>query len=526
MGGLLLTELLLLLSSFSAAPLETGSEPWMRLMSLAGTAPRILLAIATAMLLFGPRSPSTSARSPPDAPRSLAVLAALCLAQLGSFALLYRLSDRIFDEHLAGAGRPEPWLIAWAISVVATASFAAWLCRPLSALLAWLRRSAPFLLGACLLGVAAWLAGAYVADDLALPLRGPTLWMTVRLVGLFVPETFVDAEQFIVGTPAFQVRIAPQCSGFEGIGLTCVFSLAYLCVYRRRLRFPQSFLLPVIGVLAVWLINALRLAGFVLLGASGHADLAAGGFHSVAGTLAFCLVALGLVALSRRLRFFRRHASAPGEDNEAAQGDATAAYLVPFLLAVAGGMVVQAFHDSAAALEPLRTCIAGAALLYFWRDYELRPGRNLAIAAVLGLLAAALWMALPVPGREGAALELAETRAGSWNGLSLLMRLIGYVVVFPLAEELAFRGYLMRRLTSASWQQVSPAKISVLAWIVSTLIFGLLHEHWIAAALAGAIYGFAFVRRGSLAEAVVAHGVTNAVLAACFLLGFPERPLT
>jgi exosortase E/protease (VPEID-CTERM system) len=319
------------------------------------------------------------------------------------------------------------------------------------------------------------------------------------------------------------VRVAPQCSGFEGIGLTCVFTLAYLGVFRRELRFPQALLLPVIGLLAVWLINVLRLAGLVLLGSSGHEELAAGGFHSVAGTLAFCAVALGLVALSRRLPFFWR-AGAHVDDAAAEEGDATAAHLVPFLFAVAAGMVVHAFADSAARLEALRTCVVAAALLFFLRDYDLRLGRNLVSSVVLGLVAAGVWIALPTPGGVSAAPELGDLGAGGWNGLTLALRSIGYVVVFPLAEELAFRGYLMRRLTSANWQQVSPAIISPLAWIVSTLIFGLLHEHWIAATLAGAMYGIAFARRGSLGAAVVAHGATNAVLAACALLGFPGRP--
>jgi len=523
-GCLLVVELLLLLGSFTATDLDSSSEPWLRLMARAGMLPQILLAVATALLLFGPQRRSAAARAPPAPPRSAAHVAILLVAQVGSYFLLYRLSARIFEERLAEASRPEPWLIAWALAAVATATFAALLCRPAPELWAWMRRSAAFLLGACLVGVVAWLAGAYVADDLRLPLRGPTLWLAELCVRLFVPETVVDADEFIFGTEAFRVRVAPQCSGFEGIGLTCVFTLAYLCVFRHQLRFPQALLLPVIGVLAVWLVNVLRLAGLVLLGSSGHEKLAAGGFHSVAGTLAFCAVALGLVALSRRLPFFWRAASTPEEEVDPLQEDATPAYLVPFLLAVAAGMVVQAFADSAAALEALRTCLAGAALLYFRRDYELRLGRNLAVAIVLGLAAAAVWLALPGPGGEGASPELGDLRAGGWNALTLTLRLIGYVVVFPLAEELAFRGYLMRRLTSARWQSVSPASISPLAWIVSTLIFGLLHEHWIAATIAGAMYGLAFVRRGSLAAAVVAHGLTNAVLAAWTLLGFPGRP--
>jgi membrane protease YdiL (CAAX protease family) len=44
-------------------------------------------------------------------------------------------------------------------------------------------------------------------------------------------------------------------------------------------------------------------------------------------------------------------------------------------------------------------------------------------------------------------------------------------------EELAFRGYLMRRLTAAEFGGVTPARVSILALSISALLFGLLHQH-------------------------------------------------
>ncbi|MBL8861150.1 MAG: exosortase E/protease, VPEID-CTERM system [Planctomycetes bacterium] len=513
-GALLLAELLLLLGSFTGIPLADSPDPWLRLMARANVAPQILLAVATALLLFGPQHAAHPAPSASSAPRSKARIAGLLAAQVASFAVLFRLSTRVFDEELAGAERPGLVLLAWAAAAAATSVFAALLCQPLPSLLAWLRRSAGFLIGAVILGVVAWLAGKYVADDLREPLRGPTLWLAVRCLALFVPETYASDAEFVFGTPEFQVRVAPQCSGFEGIGLAIVFLVAYLAVFRQQLRFPMALLLPVIGVSIVWLVNVLRLAGLALLGSHGHADLAAGGFHSVAGTLSFSAVALGLVAVSRRMHCFWRGEDAPLAADEAAHGDATAAYLTPFLLAVAAGMVTQAFQESAPLLEPVRTSLAALALLYFWREYELQKDRRLGAAIVLGLAAALAWVALPSPGSAELADEVAWVREGVWGRLSFIVRLVGYVVVFPLAEELAFRGYLLRRLTSMNWRQVAPGSVSIVAWIVSTLIFGLLHEHWIGATIAGALYGLVFVRTGSLTAAVVAHGVTNAALAA------------
>lgn len=48
---------------------------------------------------------------------------------------------------------------------------------------------------------------------------------------------------------------------------------------------------------------------------------------------------------------------------------------------------------------------------------------------------------------------------------------------------------------------------------MSSLLFGLLHQRLLAGTLAGLVYGLAVYRRGELGDAVVAHAVTNGLLA-------------
>ncbi len=50
-----------------------------------------------------------------------------------------------------------------------------------------------------------------------------------------------------LGTRTFQVEIAKECAGYEGIGLMWVTLGAYLWVFRARLRFPHALLLLPIG---------------------------------------------------------------------------------------------------------------------------------------------------------------------------------------------------------------------------------------------------------------------------------------
>jgi CAAX prenyl protease-like protein len=105
----------------------------------------------------------------------------------------------------------------------------------------------------------------------------------------------------------------------------------------------------------------------------------------------------------------------------------------------------------------------------------------------------------------------------AWLGL----RAIGYVLVVPLAEELAFRGYLVRRLQAANFREVAPGHFTVLALVVSAALFGVLHgRYWLAATAAGILFAVAHRWRGKLGDAVLAHATANTLLTAyVFLTG-------
>jgi len=93
------------------------------------------------------------------------------------------------------------------------------------------------------------------------------------------------------------------------------------------------------------------------------------------------------------------------------------------------------------------------------------------------------------------------------------------VVTVPIVEELAFRGYLMRRLSAAEFEKVALPSVTWLAVLSSSLVFGVMHgERWVAGTLAGICYGVLTKRAGRIGEAFLAHAVTNALLAAAVIL--------
>ena len=98
---------------------------------------------------------------------------------------------------------------------------------------------------------------------------------------------------------------------------------------------------------------------------------------------------------------------------------------------------------------------------------------------------------------------------------------MGSVVIVPVAEELGFRGYLLRRLISENFDRVSP--VPVYMAFFSCVFRGLRRGPW---PLVGRDAGWNVLRmgdvpprRGRIADAVIVHGVTNALIA-CEILIF------
>jgi CAAX prenyl protease-like protein len=96
--------------------------------------------------------------------------------------------------------------------------------------------------------------------------------------------------------------------------------------------------------------------------------------------------------------------------------------------------------------------------------------------------------------------------------LWITFRAVGSVLIVPIVEELAFRGYLTRRLIAEEFDSVPMGQFSWFAFLVSSVIFGLLHGRWLAGTLAGMLFAWALYRRGRLTDAVLAHATANGLI--------------
>ncbi len=505
---LLVAELVYLTVRFDSQALDRASSPWLHLVAWSPQYLRLAITVAvTALVLKTWRLAGPAAARAPAKPSERITWLALHVAALLFFV---RITATVFDPALADRNAGM-WVTAW--FVLGAATLAAWALALWPRRITWLEsKSVRAFAGiAAALGGAAWLSG-YIAEALWQPLARTTFRVVGAMLGVIYPLVVSQPDLLRLGTPGFTVRIAPECSGYEGIGLLLAFLAVYLWVYRRELRFPAALVLLPIGAVTMWVVNALRIVALIAIGTAGWREIALGGFHSQAGWIAFNAIALCFVVLLNRGRYFRNEAAVA---TAAHHDDATPAYLVPFLVVVACAMITGVFAAGIDWLYPVRV-VAAAWMLWLFRRNYANLGWTISWRAIgIGCVTFAIWIALVPSGPAGQPLPAAlQSVPFAWAAAWLALRIVGYTVTVPLVEELAFRGYLTRRLMRSDFEHLPLGLFSWWSFVVSSLLFGALHGgFWLPGTIAGMTFALALYQRRAIGDAVVAHATTNGLIA-------------
>jgi len=520
---------------FSAAQTATGLGAVLRVTQHWGF--RFMVALAVSLALFGyargerrwalinSASHGTSVRVPWLA---LHVLLVLPLAPLSFF--------------LYGHGTVMPFALQVTL----------WLALALGAVLALLRALAPWsmwyeaarTLGALWLYAAVTAALAAGAMQWTQELWGPTAAVTFDLVRQLliplIPTLQADAATRVLASHRFAVQVSDVCSGLEGAGLMLAFCGAWLLCFRKEYIFPRALILIPLGLALSFALNVLRIAGLMLIGNAGFPAMAQYGFHSQAGWIAFNCAA-GLIAFaSRRSVWLNRGAErrllvananaapvpvpvpapAPGAAAVLRSENPTAVYLLPFLLILIAGMIARAVSSGFEQLYVLRLIAAAAAIAWCWPKLRALNWRCSWRGPLLGTAIFVLWIAAARLLTASAAMPVALATMPSLARTGwIIARVAAAVLTVPIAEELAFRGYLMRRVVAADFESVPFRSVGATALIVSAVAFGIGHGTlWLPGIAAGLAYAGVLVRTGRFGEAVAAHATTNALLAAYVLL--------
>lgn len=426
--------------------------------------------------------------------RNLGVVFAHSVSYLGLGGMTFAALGGAFTAH-----SPALWLALWllaAVGTVGTLGAIAFAGAPLASGRAVAGASLALLSGAILTLAALNSSGSWTF------LAGPTLEATVGLLGLLHGDVGSDTAERLIWLGDFAVIIDDSCSGSDGIALLVLFTVVYLGSTRRRRRFPHALILLPLAAVAGWLANVVRIASLVFIGAYISPELASGAFHANAGWTALCMLALGLLWAAERLPWLEKRGLV--QQSAAASQHLGTAYLAPLLALLSATLFANALGVSDSTAQWMRLAAGGLTLFVYRRSYLPLRARPSLLSLVVGLAVFVVWRLLEAP--TGAY----PLESMALPGLALTLGVTAIVV--PVAEELAFRGFLQRRLVSPNFSSVSPRVLTAAALAVPTVAFALLHSAPIAGAFAGAAYALVAWRSGELIDAAVAHGVTNSLL--------------
>jgi exosortase E/protease (VPEID-CTERM system) len=489
--------------------------------SMASTIWRAVVAFAALFLTFGFITARSAFQRVSGELAGMPISSGLLAGHACSMFAFGALSYLLFG-HTGADSQTDLIAVAWLASGVFAITLAGIAVVPLKLGLELLHNTRNVLALASFGGIAA----ASLISDLGRSLWKPAIGLTFGLVRVllrpFIPDLIASPADMVIGSHTFSVAIFPVCSGIEGAGLMLVFSVLWLWFFHRECRFPQALLLIPAGVLLIWVLNSVRIAALILIGNAGAPDVAMSGFHSQAGWIAFNAVALGFSLALRRVSWMTVQSPQICSAVDRPAENPTAWYLTPMLAILAAAMVTRAATDGFEWLYPLRFFAAAAALLYFRRKYAGLDWRFGWAAPIAGVAVFAMWLVLDrmtgatAESLIGAGLASLSTPARvTW----IVFRTLAAMVTVPIAEELAFRCFLLRRLISPDFEKAGFRNLTFLSIAVSSIAFGILHgDRWLAGTIAGVIYALTLRQRGRIGDAVVAHAITNALLTAWVLL--------
>lgn len=173
-------------------------------------------------------------------------------------------------------------------------------------------------------------------------------------------------------------------------------------------------------------------------------------------------------------------------------------------------------------LYAVKTGLVLAALLILFRHYGelLRPVsvslNEWFIGLITGIVVFVLWINLDQPWATiGESKGYIPHKPGSQelDWLLVAVRISGAALVVPVMEELFWRSFLLRWIQKPDFLSVVPKSIGRNAFLITAVLFALEHNLWLAGLLAGIAYNWLYIRTGNLWIVIMAHAVTNGLLA-------------
>ena len=183
-------------------------------------------------------------------------------------------------------------------------------------------------------------------------------------------------------------------------------------------------------------------------------------------------------------------------------------YLIPFIAYLIVGLIANYFLNNIFISYAISTIFVGVLIIIFWKHYKIKFRFDW-LAVITGIAIFILWALLE---KVKYPLFFENSAIIPSSPVEWVIRIIGFVVVTPIIEEVFTRGFLIRYLVDQNWRNVAVGKFTWLSFVITVLFFGLSHGKWLAGLAAGILLNLLYYRSKSVGSCIVAHGIANLLL--------------
>lgn len=210
-------------------------------------------------------------------------------------------------------------------------------------------------------------------------------------------------------------------------------------------------------------------------------------------------------------------------------------YVIPFVLYLLFGQVAVYYDALYPWLYIAAVIMVGGATIYLLRGRSLfTVHKNILPGVAVGIAGIIVWILLSQSNLDEAVISVlpvwlqTDPRLGfnpfetisspllKW--LFILVRSVGLVLLVPVVEELFWRGFLLRWVISADWEEQSVGVFTFRSFFWVVLLFTSAHPEWFAAATYCILLNLLLYWKKDLWLCIIAHSTSNFILVIYVLL--------
>jgi len=167
----------------------------------------------------------------------------------------------------------------------------------------------------------------------------------------------------------------------------------------------------------------------------------------------------------------------------------------------------------------LAKCVVGAWLIRVTWPLVSEMRWVISFEALLaGTLVFILWVALDVPYMKFSQPDDSWNLQKQFAAAPVMVwvfagvRIAGSTLLVPMLEEVFYRSFLYRYILAPNWMFTAHSSFAVKPFLITSIVFGFTHQHWLAGIACGMIYQLLVIRTNRIGDAITAHAVTNLLL--------------